>query len=169
MAHFPMQNALQGAFAFNVCAVASTLLAGPLIFLFGSRRVVMTASTLTLISLVVLLTTLSGIDGAPGVGTYWIVILAIAGVGIFDSTCIGMGYAIMTLGYPERIRSTGIGVGLMIGRSGGMLTGLIGGWLLSVAGEQSYVLIGTLIGLTFVTFAGGLVINRHIAARTRTG
>ena len=168
MAHFPMEQALQGAFAFNICAVASTLLAGPLIFLYGSKRVVMTASTLTLVSLIVLLTTLSSIGSEPAPGSYWIIVLAIAGVGIFDSMCIATGYAVMTLGYPERIRSTGIGVALMIGRSGGVLTGLIGGWLLSVAGDQSYVLMGTLIALTFATFTGGLIVNRHIIARTRT-
>ncbi len=168
MAHFPMEQALQGAFAFNVCAVSSTLIAGPLIYYFGSRRVVLTASTLTLISLLVLLSALMDAGGAPSASSYWIIILAIAGVGIFDSTCIAAGYAFITLGYPENVRATGIGVALMIGRMGGVLTGLFGGWLLSVAGDQSYPLIATLIALTFVTFAGGLVVNRHIAARTRT-
>jgi len=167
MAHFPIEQALQGAFAFNVCAVTATLIAGPLISCFGSRRVLLTASVLTLLSLLVLLAALTDADGAPSAAAYGIIILAIAGVGIFVSTCIAAGYAVITLGYPEAVRSTGIGVALMIGRMGGVLTGLFGGWLLSVAGDRSAPLIVTLIGLTGVIFAGALIVNRHIMARGR--
>lgn len=169
MAYFPMEQALQGAFAFNVFALISTLIAGPLISLFGSKRVLLSASAMTCVSLVLLLWTLSGAAGPPSTERYWIAIIAIAGVGVFVSTCMATGYAVLTLAFPEHIRSTGVGVGLMIGRLGGMLTGLTGGWLLSVAGEQSHVLLGTLIAFSLVVFTGGLIVNRHIRARVRAG
>lgn len=163
MADFPMAEALQGTFAFNVCAVTATTIAGGLVFLFGSKRVIVVSSLLTLVSLLVLNMALASAGGAHSPALYWAIIVAIGGIGFFDSASIATGYALLTLGYPERIRSTGIGVGLMIGRSGGVLTGLIGGWLLSLAGNRSYPLTWTLIALSLVTLVAGIIVDRHIA------
>ena len=165
MAHFPMEQALQGAFSFNLCAVGATLLAGPLIQWFGSKRIIIVASMLTLASLAALLSVLGDIQGPPSVADYWIVMASIAGVGVFISMVMAAGYALITMGYPEQARATGIGIALMIGRMGGVATALSGGVLLTLAGDAVYPLIVTLIALIFTAFAGGLIINRHIAAR----
>jgi AAHS family 4-hydroxybenzoate transporter-like MFS transporter len=120
-----------------------------------------------MVRLIILLIALGGADGAPSQGRSWVVILSIAGIGIFVSICMAAGYALITLGYPEAVRSTGLGIALMIGRMGGVLTGLTGGLLLSLAGDESGPLLATLIALTVVIFGAGLIVNRHIAMRER--
>jgi AAHS family 4-hydroxybenzoate transporter-like MFS transporter len=162
LAGFTMAEALQGNFAFNVCAVIATLGAGLLIGWFGSRRVLLFATLLSLVSLIALT---GALLGAPGPATFWLVMIAIAGVGLFDSMAIATGYAVMTMGYPEKVRSTGLGITLMIGRSGGMVTGLIGGWLLSLSGDQAWPMLLLLVALSLVTLTAGFVIDRHIGVR----
>ncbi len=164
MTGLSMEQALQGNFAFNVCAVIATLAAGALIGWFGSWRVVLVANVMGLLSLISLATVISGLDGQPDAGRFWTLILSIAGVGLFVSISLAAGYAVMTLGYPEEVRSTGIGIALMIGRLGGMTTGLIGGWLLSIAGDQVWPMLAMLILLSLVMLAAGLIVDRHIGA-----
>jgi len=163
MAHFPLQQALQASFAFNLLAVTAAIITGFLVHRFGSRRVGLIAGVLTGISVIILALRLHGADTPPSEATYWIVMLAIAGVGIFASTVIAMGYSLLTLSYAEPIRSTGIGVGLMVGRTGGVVIGLVGGVLLSLAGDQTWPFFIVLLGLTVAILAGVLIANRHIA------
>lgn len=163
MAQFPLQQALQASFAFNLLAVTAAIITGFLVHRFGSRRVGLVAGVLTGISVVILALRLHGATEIPSETTYWIVMLAIAGVGIFVSTVIAMGYSLLTLSYSEQIRSTGIGVGLMIGRTGGVVIGLVGGVLLSLAGDQTWPFFLVLLGLTVMILAGVLIADRHIA------
>lgn len=164
MGGLPLVASLLGATAFNGCGIIATVVAGPIVQRFGSRTVVMVGSVLTLASLVALL---SSFGAKAGDVSPWAVILYIGGIGTFISLTMVAGYALITMGYAERTRSTGIGVALMIGRMGGGIAALFGGLLLSVAGDQVYPLIGTLIALTFVAFAGGWIIDRHVAPRMR--
>lgn len=163
MSGFPMEQALQAAFAFNLLAVTAAIVTGFLIHALGSRLVALCAGVLTAASIVALALRLHGAEGPPDALTYWIVMGAVAGVGIFASTVIAAGYSIITLGYSEQVRSTGIGVALMIGRSGGVIIGLIGGMLLSLAGDATLPFFGVLLLVCTTILAGALVIDRHIA------
>ncbi len=163
LAKFPLEQALQASFAFNLLAVTAAIITGFLVHRFGSRPVAQIAAVMTCVSVIVLTVTLYGAVEAPSAATYWAAMLSIGGVGIFASTVIAIGYSLLTLGYSEQVRSTGIGVGLMIGRAGGVVIGLVGGVLLSLAGDQSWPFFIVLMVLTVVIFIGTLIINRHIA------
>lgn len=162
MAKFPMQQALQASVSFNLLALIAAVITGFLVHRFGSRLVGLVAAALTGLSIIVLALRLHGAAEAPDEATYWLVMLAVASVGIFISIVIAMGYALLTLGYSEAIRSTGIGVGVMIGRVGGVIVGLGGGVLLSLAGDQTWPFFLILLALTGVILAGVLIANRHI-------
>jgi len=164
MAKFPMDQALQASFSFNLFAMMASILTGLLIHRHGSLRVALGASLLTAVSLALLAVTLFGAVAPPDAAVYWTVMVGVAGVGIFASTAIAVGYALLALGYSEQIRSTGIGVGLMIGRSGGVLTALAGGVLLSLAGDQSWPFFAVMLVLSVMILVGTLTIDRHIAA-----
>lgn len=168
MTRFPLLQALQGAFSFNLCAVLATLATGPLVRRIGSKRIILGASVMTLACLVLLQAALGAAGDPPDERSYWLVVLANAGIGIFISACMAAGYAMVAMGYTESVRATGIGISLMIGRVGGVLTGYFGGVLLSLAGEETYPMTGTLIALSLVALAGGLIVDRHIIARART-
>jgi len=164
MAKFPLDQALQASFSFNLFAMMAALVTGLLIHRHGSRRVALGASALTAASLALLTVTLLGAVAPPGPLVYWTVMASVAGVGIFVSTAIATGYALLALGYSEQVRSTGIGIGLMVGRTGGVVTGLTGGVLLSMAGDQSWPYFTVLLVLTVAICVGALLIDRHIAA-----
>jgi len=162
MAKFPMRQALQASVSFNLLALIAAVITGFLVHRFGSRSVGLVAGVLTGICVIGLALRLHGAADAPDGATYWMVMLAVAGVGISISIVIAMAYALLTLGYSEAIRSTGIGVGVMIGRVGGVIVGLGGGVLLSLAGDRTWPFFLTLLGLTGAIFAGLLIVNRHI-------
>jgi AAHS family 4-hydroxybenzoate transporter-like MFS transporter len=161
---FPLQQALQAAFAFNLLAVTAAIITGFLIHRFGSLRLVLFAGALAGASVIVLALRLHGASGLPSAATYWIVMLAVAGVGIFASIVIATGYSLLTLGYSDQVRATGIGVGLMIGRGGGVVIGLVGGVLLSLAGDATWPFFAVLLGVVLAMLIGALIIDRHIAA-----
>ncbi|BAK66294.1 putative aromatic acid transporter [Sphingobium sp. SYK-6] len=161
-AGFPLAQALQAIFAFNLLSVMAALLAGFLVNALGSRMVVMSAALLAAGCILLLGLRLHGLSGLPDAATYWVVMGAVGGVGIFASTVIATGYSVIALGYSEQVRATGIGVGLMIGRSGGVIMGLIGGVLLSVANDQSWPFFAVVLFFAFTILAAALVINRHI-------
>jgi AAHS family 4-hydroxybenzoate transporter-like MFS transporter len=135
-----------------------------LIHRFGSLRLVLFAGALAGASVIVLALRLHGASGLPSAATYWIVMLAVAGVGIFASIVIATGYSLLTLGYSDQVRATGIGVGLMIGRGGGVVIGLVGGVLLSLAGDATWPFFAVLLGVVLAMLIGALIIDRHIAA-----
>jgi MFS transporter, AAHS family, 4-hydroxybenzoate transporter len=165
LAGFSMDQALHGNFILNVCAVAATLAAGALAAWLGSRRLIVLSALLAALSLMALLGVLASLDGPASGAAYWSALAAIAGIGLFASMGLATAYMVMTLGYPENIRATGLGITLMIGRMGGMLTGLLGGWLLSLVGDATWPLLLLLVLLALAMLVAGLVIDRHIGGR----
>lgn len=163
MSGFTMQQALQASSFFHLLAIIAAIVTGFLVYRFGSLRITLIGAALTAITVTLLAMRLVGASGVPSRETYWMAMLAISGMGMFASMVISVGYALLTLGYEEQVRATGIGVGLMIGRMGGVLIGVTGGLLLMLAGNATWPFFTAVVGMTVIVIIGALIVDRHIA------
>lgn len=162
MSGFTMKQALQASSLFHLLAIVAAIVTGFLVHRYGSLRITLIGAALTGLTVVLLAARLFGASGPPSAETYWMTMLAISGMGMFASMVIAVGYALLTLGYAEPVRSTGIGVGLMIGRMGGVLIGLTGGLLLTLAGDATWPFFAVVLAVILLVMVASLVVDRHI-------
>jgi AAHS family 4-hydroxybenzoate transporter-like MFS transporter len=73
-------------------------------------------------------------------------------------------YAMAALLYPPEIRSSGIGLGMTMGRIGGIAMSFAGGYLLDFAGGSALALFGVLAACALVATSAGWLVQRHIPA-----
>jgi AAHS family 4-hydroxybenzoate transporter-like MFS transporter len=163
MSGFTITQALQASAFFHLLAITAAVLTGFLVHRYGSLRITLVGAVLTAATVIILAAHLHGASEAPNPATYWLVMLAISGMGMFASMVMAVGYALLTLGYAEQVRATGIGVGLMIGRLGGVLIGATGGLLLTLAGNATWPFFAVVVAMTAVAILGALIVDRHIA------
>jgi AAHS family 4-hydroxybenzoate transporter-like MFS transporter len=71
-------------------------------------------------------------------------------------------YAMMASGYGVECRSGGLGFGMMLGRAGGIIASLLGGYLLQWQGEATWPFLMVLAAAA--TLGGGcaFISNRHV-------
>jgi AAHS family 4-hydroxybenzoate transporter-like MFS transporter len=151
-----LDQALRASLGFNACSVLGALAAGWLARAQGSRRV-MLASTLA----AVLLLAMFGL--ALEAGTVRFVLYAFAaGVGAAASIGVTTLYAMAALLYPPDIRSSGIGLGMTMGRIGGIAMSFAGGYLLDFAGGSAIVLFGVLALCALLATSAGWLVRAHI-------
>lgn len=170
-AGFTMDQALRTGAVVGLTSVAGALAAGWLIRRFGSRAV-MGGVALGLLAVVIALAcALEWMPDAPG-AAYRMLVHALAGaVSGIVSTGIGTIYVIMTLGYPQACRGSGIGFGMLMGRVGGILASFFGGSLIDwgVAqwgGSLAPFFVAMTVGAILVS-AAALVVDRHVPAAAR--
>lgn len=158
-----MPTALRASFMFNLCAVVSGIVHGLLVPRFGSKRLLLTGVSLTVVALCVLafgvLTLRATHDPARA---EWFVLLGSAGVGAFNGALIGVIYAVLALGFPPACRAGAIGLAMMLGRVGGILGSFVGGALLSIPGLPDTPFIAGLVLAALCALVGTVVIDRHV-------
>jgi AAHS family 4-hydroxybenzoate transporter-like MFS transporter len=91
--------------------------------------------------------------------------IAMGAIGATTGTTLAMMVAILAMAYPTAIRSTGLGIGGMVGRMGGIVIALFGGAILSLQGSDPTWLFVVLGVSTVIAFLAMLAIDRHIPAR----
>ena len=85
-----------------------------------------------------------------------------AGVGAAASIGVTTLYAMAALLYPPEIRSGGIGLGMTMGRIGGIAMSFAGGYLLDMAGGSALILFGALSACALTATSAGWLVRRHI-------
>jgi AAHS family 4-hydroxybenzoate transporter-like MFS transporter len=96
-------------------------------------------------------------------GTVRFVLYAFAaGVGAAASIGVTTLYAMAALLYPPDIRSSGIGLGMTMGRIGGIAMSFAGGYLLDFAGGSAIVLFGVLALCALLATSAGWLVRAHI-------
>lgn len=161
-AGFSMEQALHTGAVVGLTSVAGALAAGWLIRRFGSRAVMGGVAIGVLAAVVGLAAALEWMPANPGAG-YRLAIHGLAGsVSGIVSTGIGTIYVIMTLGYPQACRGSGIGFGMLMGRVGGILASFFGGTLIDW-GQGSLVpfFAAMVVGAVLIS-AASLVVDRHV-------
>lgn len=161
-AGFSMEQALHTGAVVGLTSVVGALAAGWLIRRFGSRAVMGGVALGVLTAVVGLAVALEWMPQAPGVG-YRLAVHALAGsVSGIVSTGIGTIYVIMTMGYPQACRGSGIGFGMLMGRVGGILASFFGGTLIDW-GQGSLVpfFAAMILGALLISTAS-LVVDRHV-------
>lgn len=156
---FTLEEALDASFALNACSILGALAAGWLARAKGSRRVMLASAVATALLLVSFGATL---ERAPDAHTALIALAA--AVGAAASIGVTTLYAMAALLYPPEIRSSGIGLGMTMGRIGGIAMSFAGGYLLDLAGGSAAVLFGVLAACALVATSAGWLVRRHIPA-----
>jgi AAHS family 4-hydroxybenzoate transporter-like MFS transporter len=158
-----LPEALHSVLIFNICAVVTAITAGFVVMRIGSKWMIGVCSALLLAAITVLLFALQpqGVVTAP---RFTLVPIAFGVIGATTGTTLALLATILALAYPPAYRATGIGIGAMIGRCGGILIALTGGAILSLRGDDPTPLFLTLLVATVIAFVAMLVIDRHVPA-----
>ena len=161
-AGFSMDQALRTGAVVGLTSVAGALAAGWLIRRFGSRLVMGGVALGVLAAVLGLALALQWMPQVPGAG-YRLAVHALAGaVSGIVSTGIGTIYVIMTMGYPQACRGSGIGFGMLMGRIGGILASFFGGTLIDWGqGSLTPFFAAMAVGAVLIT-AAALVVDRHV-------
>lgn len=163
-AGFTLEQALAASFAFNACSIAGALLAGWLVRAAGSRVTLLASTMLACLCLVGFGLTLDHAPAVPGLALRTTLDALAAGVGGFASVAVTTLYAMAALLYPPAIRAGGIGLGMTLGRLGGIGMSFAGGYLLDWAGGSALLLFGVLAVCAVVATTAGWLVRQHVTA-----
>lgn len=163
-AGFTLEQALAASFAFNACSIGGALLAGWLVRAAGSRATMLGSTTLTCLCLIAFALTLDHAPPAPDLALRVTLDALAAGVGAFASVAVTTLYAMAAILYPPAIRSSGIGLGMTLGRVGGIGMSFAGGYLLDWAGGSALTLFGVLAVCAVIATSAGWLVREHVTA-----
>jgi AAHS family 4-hydroxybenzoate transporter-like MFS transporter len=165
---FTLPQALKASFAFNLAAVGIALAAGYLVRLLGSRWMLQMSGGGLLVTIGALAFLIGSLPAIPSPTEQLAVNLLIGCIGGLAGAAMASIYAVMAFGYAPSCRASGIGFGMMLGRAGGILTSLLGGYLIGENGSASPNALFVVLGLNAVIIiAAALMIDRHIPGRHR--
>jgi AAHS family 4-hydroxybenzoate transporter-like MFS transporter len=161
-AHFALQEALQTSFAVGITSIIGAVAAGYLARRFGSKAVILSVSVILVVMTITLALLFEMIAGAPDAMLRVLIPALVAAVSGVVSVGIATIYVMMTLGYPQSCRSSGIGFGVLTGRVGAILASFGGGYLIDFgAGSLVPFFSAMLVGAVLVS-AAALVVDRHV-------
>lgn len=163
-AGFTLDQALRASFAFNACSIAGALAAGWLVRAAGSRATLLGSTIITCAALVGFGLVLDHAPHAPDLGLRIVIDSLAASVGAFASVAVTTLYAMAALLYPPAIRAGGIGLGMTLGRIGGIGMSFAGGYLLDWAGGSALALFGVLAVCALIATSAGWLVREHVAA-----
>jgi MFS family permease len=158
-----LPQALRASFAYNLCAVVSALAHGQIVTRFGSRRLLSAGCALMLVCVVLLAYGVAAVRTDPAGQGGVLVVVASAGLGAFNGAVIALIYGVLAHGFPPSCRAGGVGMAMMMGRAGGIVSTFLGGTLLTMAGGHGTPFLVALGAAAFLALAGTLIIDRHVA------
>ena len=166
-AGFTLSQAIGVVFVHSLAAVSFAALTSLVIGRLGSRTPLLACCTASFTCICLLAATLATAGGVPSETTRLLVTVTCAGIGGFNGAAIALTYALLAFAYPTASRARGIGVGIMMGRLGGVGATLLGGALLSIDGDSTLPFFAVCASLTLSSVIGAAIVDRHIpAART---
>ncbi len=165
---FVMANAIRSALVFNLMAVIGTFLTASMIPRWGSKRMMAASCLGTLIAAIgialVLLSPDAAKDDAALAALFGLIGLSGYGLGGGMASC----FAIVSTCYPVERRATGVGLGVMVGRVGGIVTVFSGGLLLRAGNSDPAFFLGAIALMMAVGIVAAFINDRHIAPRPQT-
>lgn len=161
-AGFTLEQALRASFAFNACSILGALAAGWLVRAAGSRATLLASTLVTCAALVGFGLVLDHAPPAPGLALRVTLDALAAGVGAFASVAVTTLYAMAALLYQPAIRAGGIGLGMTLGRVGGIGMSFAGGYLLDWAGGSALTLFGVLAVCALIATSAGWLVRDHV-------
>lgn len=147
-----------GLTVFNLGGVVGAIAGGGLITRFGSKPTMLAMATGAAAGSIVMSQMTLGGHSSP---VPFLVMLTITG-GLINAVQTTM-YALAANVYPTRIRATGVGSASAIGRTGAILSGYVGPWVLEHGGAPSF--FGVMAASLVVTVLSLALIPRHIPRR----
>lgn len=151
-------SASRGLLAFNLGGVAGAFGGASLVTRFGSRATLLTMSA-GAVAAALVMAAMPIATSAP-----LAVIGMLAVVGCLLNTVQIMLYSLAVHVYPTNVRASGLGWGLSVGRSGGVLSSYAGEWALAAGGSSAFF---GLIAVSMAAVYGALAtVGRHIPPRT---
>jgi AAHS family 4-hydroxybenzoate transporter-like MFS transporter len=144
--------------------VGAAILTSGFLGRWGSRAPLLLASICAAASILIM-SVLLGVQVVARSGTE-LAIAALASGLAGGSTGLGIAtiYGLLSYSYPVAYRSTGMGIGMMFGRSGGICIALAGGALLTLDGANTRPFFIVLGALALASIAGAALIDRHVPA-----
>jgi AAHS family 4-hydroxybenzoate transporter-like MFS transporter len=167
MSGWALTDAIRGTLVFNLSAVCASLLAGFLLGRLPFRTVALGGAAGAAVGLVTLYALVNAAPAAPGASGRLAVYAAIAAVSILAGFGITAIYTLLSFAYPAACRASGIGIGLMTGRAGGIVSALTGGALLALWGDSLTPFFAVLLIAAITAATGILVLGRRYAGRLR--
>jgi len=164
---FELAEALQTSFAVGITSIAGALAAGYLARRFGSRRVMLGVSAILVVLTVAVAVLVEGAGAAPDPTSRLIISGLVATISGIVSVGIATIYVMMTLGYPQSCRSSGIGFGMLTGRVGAILASFGGGYLIDLGGGSLLVFFGAMLFGAALVATAGLLVDRHVEPARR--
>lgn len=160
---FTLNEALRASFAFNLAAVGIALAAGYIVRRLGSRLMLQISGGGLLVMIASLAVFIQQISAAPNPAEQLVVVLFIGCIGGLAGAAMASIYAVMAFGYAAACRASGIGFGMMLGRAGGIITSLIGGYLIGPqTGASPLMFFAVLAVNAALIIATAFQIDRHI-------
>jgi len=102
---------------------------------------------------------LAAIPMTPGTGVLLILSLLMLTGGLINAVQTTM-YALGTHVYPARVRATGVGTAVAVGRIGAISSGFAGAWALTYGSSSFFAVMAILMGVCFISLVS---IRRHVA------
>lgn len=164
MSGFLLPQAITVSFAINLAAVTAGTAISFFIVRTGSRRPLLICCIGIVACVCVMAFTLVQAGGKPTPSTLWIMTIAGAGEGGFNGAAISIIYAMLSYAYPAAGRASGVGLGIMIGRLGGVLGAFSGGMLLALDGVSTLPFFAVMAVLALIALIGFLIVDRHMPA-----
>lgn len=158
---FRLDEAIRAIFYHNAAAIASSLVSSLVINRFGSRSALPIALFVSMLIILAIMVVVGGAETRPAAIERTGVMALFASLGTAVGFAMATNYSVLSLGYPPRSRSSGIGAGVMAGRLGAISMVASGGVLIE-ASPGGWLLLGLLAGACVVALIGALVVNRHI-------
>ncbi|MBT2135927.1 MFS transporter [Croceibacterium sp. LX-88] len=164
---FSFEQASYAVSVGGITSVFSSIAAGLLVRVLGSRLLVMGISASLLGTLLVLAYVIETMPAAPSAQTQVLVVALVGLAAALFSAGIASMYAIMTHAYPPSCRSAGIGFGIFMGRVGAVAATLFGGRLLDM-GDGSVVPFFTVLAFGAVLVsAAAFIVDRQVPPASR--
>jgi len=155
----PMGEAVGALFSFNLAATAAAVAAGFLVRRLGTRTVLAVASLLLALTILILgFILVSSTQSPNGV----LVSILTGAIGGFAGAAMASIYAMMAAGYPVECRAAGLGLGMMLGRAGGILASLVGGHLLDAQDGTGWPFLGALAVAAAAAAGCAFVSDKHL-------
>jgi AAHS family 4-hydroxybenzoate transporter-like MFS transporter len=165
-AGLPLQSAIRSIFVYNFMAVLGSFLVARPIGKFGSRQTMLVLSGAGCCFILLLAAMLSLWTRTLSWEVALSLTIACGLLGFVSGAMVTTIYSVMIAGYPLERRASGMGLGLMFGRIGGIAILGAGGLLLKASGSAFTLFYLILVAANAITALSAIIIDRHLARTT---
>ena len=146
----------------GITSMVGSVIVGLAMRRFGSLRVLVFLSAGLAVVLALLAVKVEAMPAQPSLAEQQVVTWLIGAAGGFFSATIAGMYVLMTFGYPQSCRSSGIGFGILCSRVGAVGGSALGGTLLEMGGGSALPFFAILGTFSVLIAAAAFVIDRHV-------